>query len=65
MTSKDLVRKGKLPPQEKVIKTVLKEYTFLKDLDKQLLKVVEDSKTHKEEKPVAELLLKVNDQLKA
>ena len=51
-----LVRKGSLPSQEAVIKTVLKDYAFLEDLDKQLLKIVEDSKAHSENGLVAKLL---------
>jgi len=58
-----LVRKGSLPPQKDVTKAVLTEYAFLKDLDVQLLKIVGDSKAHREKKLVDELLLRVADQL--
>jgi predicted nucleotidyltransferase component of viral defense system len=51
-----LVRKGSLPSLENLIKAVLEEYSYLKNLDKQLLEIVEDSKAHKEEKLVAETL---------
>jgi len=51
-----LVRKGSLPSQEAVIKAVLKDYAFLEDLDKQLFKIVEDSKAHRENGLVAKLL---------
>jgi len=59
-----LVRKGSLPAPENVIQEVLKEYSYLKNLDKQLLKIVKDSKAHKEEKLVVQVLSKVTDQLK-
>lgn len=58
-----LVRKGSLPAPENVIQAVLKEYSYLKNLDKQLTKIVEDSKAHKEEKLVVQVLSKVTDQL--
>jgi len=51
-----LVRKGSLPSQKAVIKTVLKDYAFLEDLDEQLLKIVEDSKAHRENGLVTKLL---------
>jgi len=51
-----LVRKGSLPSQEDVLKTVLKNYAFLSELDDSLLKIVKDSKAHAENKLVASLL---------
>jgi len=51
-----LVRRGDLPSQNVVIRTVLKEYAFLKDLDSQLLKIVKDSKTHRERLLVSKIL---------
>jgi len=51
-----LVRRGDLPRQEVVTRTVMKEYAFLKDLDSQLLKIVKDSKAHRERKLVDKLL---------
>lgn len=51
-----LVRKGSLPSQEDVLKTVLKNYAFLEDLNEPLLKIVEDSKTHCENELVAKLI---------
>jgi len=51
-----LVRKGDLPSQGVVTRTVMKEYAFLKDLDSQLLKIVKDSKSHRERKLVDKLL---------
>jgi hypothetical protein len=44
-----LVRKKSLPPQATVVKKVLREYSFLKDLDNDLQKIVKDSKAHKEQ----------------
>ncbi len=51
-----LVRKGSLPSQEDVIKTVLKDYAFLKELDEPLPTIVEDSKAHRESELVARLV---------
>ena len=51
-----LVRKGNLPSQEKVLKTVLKDYAFLENLNEVLLKITEDSKAHAENELVANLL---------
>jgi len=54
-----LVRRGDLPPQEIVTRTVIKEYAFLKDLDSQLLKIVKDSKAHRERRLVERLFSRV------
>jgi predicted nucleotidyltransferase component of viral defense system len=51
-----LVRRGDLPSQEVVTKTVMEEYAFLKDLDSQLLRIMKDSKSHREKKLVEKLL---------
>ncbi|MGF3573577.1 MAG: nucleotidyl transferase AbiEii/AbiGii toxin family protein [Candidatus Bathyarchaeia archaeon] len=51
-----LVRRGDLPSEEIVTKKVIGEYAFLKDLDRGLLRIVNDSKAHKEKKLVAEIL---------
>lgn len=51
-----LVRRRDLPSQEIVTRTVLKEYAFLRSLDSQLLKIVKDSKVHRERQLVAKLL---------
>jgi hypothetical protein len=51
-----LVRRGDLPSQNAVTKTVIKEYAFLKNLDNQLLKIVKDSKAHRERHLVAKLI---------
>jgi predicted nucleotidyltransferase component of viral defense system len=53
-----LVRRGDLPSEEIVTKKVIGEYAFLKDLDRDLLRIVNDSKAHKEKKLVAEILEK-------
>jgi len=51
-----LVRRGDLPSQQIVIRKVISVYGFLKDLDNNLLRLVKDSKAHKEKKLVAEIL---------
>lgn len=51
-----LVRKGDLPPQKVVTRTVTGEYAFLKEMDSALLRIVRDSKAHREDKLRAELL---------
>jgi len=51
-----LVRRGDLPSEEIVTKKVISEYAFLKDLDRDLLRIVNDSKAHKEKKLVTEIL---------
>ena len=51
-----LVRKGSLPSQRDVLKTLLKNYAFLEDLNEPLLKIVEDSKAHGEKELVARVL---------
>ncbi|MGQ9552435.1 MAG: nucleotidyl transferase AbiEii/AbiGii toxin family protein [Candidatus Bathycorpusculaceae bacterium] len=51
-----LVRRGDLPSQEIVIRKVIGAYGFLKDLDNNLLRLIEDSKAHKEKKLVARVL---------
>jgi predicted nucleotidyltransferase component of viral defense system len=60
---KRLVRKGNLPSPENLIESVSKEYSYLKDLDKQLLRITQDSRAHKEEKLVAKILSEITDQL--
>lgn len=51
-----LVRRGDLPSQEIVTRKVISEYAFLKDLDSNLLRIVNDSKAHKEKELVAGIL---------
>lgn len=51
-----LVRRGDLPSQEIVIRKVIGAYGFLKDLDNNLLRLVKDSRAHKEKKLLARIL---------
>lgn len=51
-----LVRRGDLPSQEIVVRKVMNEYGFLRGLDEKLLRIVKDSKAHKEKKLVEEVL---------
>jgi trehalose-6-phosphatase len=51
-----LVRKGELPSQEAVVGKVLKAYAFLADIDSTLVKIIDDSKAHKEKKLVVDVL---------
>ena len=51
-----LVRRGDSPSQEKVIEKVLKSYAFLEEMDSTLVKIIDDSKAHKEKKLVANVL---------
>ena len=51
-----LVQRGSLPPQEEVIKKVLDRYVFLGDLDENLLKIVKDSKAHREKNLITGLM---------
>lgn len=51
-----LVRRGDLPSQKVVTRTVTGEYAFLKEMDSQLLKIIRDSKAHREKQLVAKLL---------
>jgi hypothetical protein len=60
----ELVRRGALPFQETVIRKVLETYAFLEEMDSTLVKIIDDSKAHKEKKLVADILeaLKRNSQ---
>ena len=51
-----LVRKGDLPSKEAVLEKVTHEYAFLKDLDRDLIRIVKDARAHRERKLVAEIL---------
>jgi predicted nucleotidyltransferase component of viral defense system len=51
-----LVRKGDLPSREALLEKVTREYAFLKDLDKDLIRIVKDGKAHGERKLVARVL---------
>ncbi|MFZ7138525.1 MAG: nucleotidyl transferase AbiEii/AbiGii toxin family protein [archaeon] len=62
---KRLVRKGNLPSQKDIINTVIKEYSFLKDLNDPLPKIIEDSKAHHEEELVNVVLSNLNKKTKA
>jgi len=43
-----LVRRKGLPSQATVVKKVLEGYMFLKDLDSDFIRIINDSKAHKE-----------------
>ncbi|MCW4022268.1 MAG: nucleotidyl transferase AbiEii/AbiGii toxin family protein [Candidatus Bathyarchaeota archaeon] len=62
---KRLVRKGNLPSKKDIINTVIKEYSFLKDLNDPLPKIIEDSKAHHEEELVNVVLSNLNKKTKA
>lgn len=51
-----LVRKGELPSQEAVVGKVLKAYAFLANMDNTLVRIIGDSKAHKETRLVATAL---------
>jgi hypothetical protein len=58
---RSLVRRGSLPSKEEAIAQVIDGYRFLGDMDKDLSKIIRDSKTHKEEKLVARILTDIRD----
>jgi predicted nucleotidyltransferase component of viral defense system len=51
-----LVRKRELPSHEAVVEKVLKAYAFLADMDRTLVRIIDDSKAHKEKKLVEAVL---------
>jgi hypothetical protein len=51
-----LVRKGDLPSEAALVRKVVEEYGFLKDLDSDLNRIVKDSKSHRNSRLVAEVL---------
>ena len=51
-----LVKKDKLPSQDAVVGKVLKSFAFLSSMDRKLVRIIDDSKAHKETKLVAALL---------
>jgi predicted nucleotidyltransferase component of viral defense system len=51
-----LVRKGDLPSETALVRKVVREYEFLKDLGSDLNKIVKDSKAHRNSRLVAEVL---------
>ena len=57
-----LVRKGSLPSEEKVIDKVLDEFQYLGDLDKDLSKIVRDSKAHREKNLVNKIVAELRDE---
>ncbi len=59
-----LVRRDQCPPQEKVIRRVLENYDFLRDLEEDHLKIVKDSKTHKKKKLIESLTSDINKKFK-
>lgn len=56
-----LVRRGSLPSQEDVIKKVLEEYGFLRDMDEDLSKIIRDSRAHREKNLVTKLIANLRD----
>ncbi len=58
---RSLVRRGSLPSKEEVISKVIDGYKFLGDMDKDLSKIIRDSKTHKEKKLVARILADIRE----
>lgn len=57
-----LVRRGSLPSEEKIIDKVLDEFQYLRDLDKDLSKIVRDSKAHREKNLVNKILTELRDE---
>ena len=51
-----LVRRGSLPSEEEVITKVLDEYEYLGDMDKDLSKIIRDSKAHRDKNLVTKIL---------
>jgi len=51
-----LVRRGGVPSLKTITKIVVKQYKFLNDLDDQLLKIVHDSRAHRERRLVIKLI---------
>jgi hypothetical protein len=45
-----------MPSEAALVRKVVKEYEFLKDLDSDLNKIVKDSKSHRNSRLVAEVL---------
>ncbi len=58
---RNLVRKERLPLEEEVITKVLDGYEYLGDMDKDLSKIIRDSKAHKEKNLVAKILAHLRD----
>lgn len=52
---RSLVREGILPSREEMISTVLEGYSYLTELDRELRKIIADSRGHREETLVNEI----------
>ena len=52
---RDLVREGRLPSRENMAKAILEGYSYLKDLDEDLIRIVRDSRRHRRKKMVEEM----------
>lgn len=59
---RNLVRRGSLPSEEKVIAKVLHEYEYLRDMDRELSKIIRDSKAHREKNLVNRMLADLGDE---
>lgn len=57
----NLVRRGSLPSEQKVIAKVLDEYEYLGELDKDLAMIIGDSKAHREKKVITKILAKLRE----
>jgi predicted nucleotidyltransferase component of viral defense system len=51
-----LVRRGKCPPQDKIISKVIDSYAFLRDIEEEYQRIVKDSKAHREKNLVKSLI---------
>lgn len=56
-----LVRRENLPSQEVVIKKVLDEYKYLGDMDEDLIKIIRDSRSHREKNLVTKIIANLRD----
>lgn len=59
---RSLVRRKSLPSEEEVITKVIDGYKFLGDMDKDLSKIIRDSRRHREKKLVARILSEIRDE---
>jgi len=57
-----LVRRGSIPSEEEVITKVLDEYEYLGDMDKDLSKIIRDSKAHRDKNLVTKILADLRDE---
>lgn len=58
---RSLVRRGSLPSKEEVIGKVLDEYEYLGDVDKDLSRIIRDSKAHRERNLVSKIVNDLRD----